>query len=197
MKTCGIIILAAGDSSRLGKAKQLLSFNNQPLLKHVLHEAQAIDEAHVIVVLGAKKGQVQEALNGTSAVICYNAEWAEGMASSIHVGVQKLIELQPDVNCCIISVCDQPYITAQIFKGLLDTFKGSTHKIIASSYADTAGTPVLFSKPYFTELLRLEGDQGAKKLLKMFEKEVSLVPFERGEIDIDTESDYHNLLSGS
>jgi molybdenum cofactor cytidylyltransferase len=197
MKTCGIIILAAGNSSRLGHAKQLLTFNNKSLLKHVLDEAQAVNEAQVILVLGAEKDSLENELKGSTAVVCYNPQWSEGMAASIHVGIQTLIDLQPNVSCSIITVCDQPFISTKVFKSLIEKFNASSCGIIASSYADTAGTPVLFSKSYFQDLLQLNGHEGAKKLLKTYEKEVSLLAFEKGEIDIDTESDYRNLLSDS
>jgi molybdenum cofactor cytidylyltransferase len=197
MKTCGIIILAAGNSSRLGRAKQLLSFNGKSLLKHVLDEAEAIDEAEVIVVLGSEKELLEEEVKGSTATICYNANWAEGMGGSIQFGVRELLQLQPDISCCIIAVCDQPYLTTALLKTLLYKFKSSDCGIIASSYADTIGTPALFSKSHFTDLLQLKGPEGAKKLLKAFENEVTLVDFDKGEIDIDTEIDYRNLLSDS
>jgi molybdenum cofactor cytidylyltransferase len=197
MKTCGIIILAAGNSSRLGHPKQLLTFKGKSLLKHVLDEAEAIEEAQIVLVLGSENANLQQETTGSSALICYNDQWIEGMSGSIHLGIQTLLEAQPDVSCCIITVCDQPYINSQIFKILINKFKTEGCGIIASAYADTAGTPVLFSKPHFADLLQLKGQEGAKKLLKMFENEVNLVPFEKGEIDIDTEADYRNLLSDS
>lgn len=197
MRTCGIIILAAGNSSRLGQAKQLLTFNNKSLLRHVVDEAESIEEAEVILVLGAEKERLQPELQDSNVKICYNANWEAGMSGSIHVGIQTLLETQPDVTSCIISVCDQPYLNAAIFQSLIDKFKSGNCGIIASSYANTLGTPVLFAKSYFPALLQLEGQEGAKKLLKTFEKEVSFVPFDKGEIDIDTEADYHKLLSDS
>lgn len=195
MKPCGIIILAAGDSSRLGHAKQLLTFKNKSLLKHVLDEAECIKDAQVILVLGAKKEQLQKEIAGSKAIVCYNEQWEQGMSSSIHLGIQTLLQTQPDVSCCIISVCDQPFLNAAIFQSLVDKFNSGSCDIVASSYANTAGTPVLFSKAYFPALLELKGQEGAKKLLKTFKNKLDFVPFEKGEIDIDTANDYKNLLA--
>jgi molybdenum cofactor cytidylyltransferase len=183
MKTCGIIIVAAGNSSRLGQPKQLLRFRDKSLLQHVLDEALALKAAECILVLGSEAEHMETQVNPGSATVCYNAQWAEGMAGSIKKGLQKLLELQPDVDCCIIAVCDQPFITTQLFNNL----------IVASSYADTAGTPALFGKSQFNALLNLKRQEGAKKLLKTAPGELIRVPFDRGEIDIDNMEDYRAL----
>jgi molybdenum cofactor cytidylyltransferase len=197
METCGIIILAAGNSSRLGQAKQLLNFRNKTLLRHVVDEASVVAGALTIVVTGAARESVDKELDGSGAVVCYNPDWEQGMSASIHAGLNNLMELEPEVACCIIAVCDQPYITSGVFSGLLEKFKETSCNIIASSYADTAGTPVLFGKIYFDDLFRLEGHEGAKKLLQTYSQQVLLYPFTKGELDIDTRKDYQRLLEES
>jgi molybdenum cofactor cytidylyltransferase len=193
MKTCGIIIVAAGNSSRLGQPKQLLRFRDKSLLQHVLDEALALKAAECILVLGSEAEHMETQVNPGSATVCYNAQWAEGMAGSIKKGLQKLLELQPDVDCCIIAVCDQPFITTQLFNNLLEAFTKNDCSIVASSYADTAGTPALFGKSQFNALLNLKRQEGAKKLLKTAPGELIRVPFDRGEIDIDNMEDYRAL----
>jgi molybdenum cofactor cytidylyltransferase len=196
MKTCGIIILAAGNSSRLGKPKQLLRFREKSLLQHVLDEALAVEAAKCVLVLGSEAEEMETQINAGKAIVCHNAQWAAGMSGSIHLGLQKLLELQLDVDCCIIAVCDQPFITTQLFRNLYEVAKENKVSIVASSYADTAGTPALFDKSQFDALLKLKGREGAKKLLKLAHEDLLLVPFERGEIDIDTPEDYLNLQAG-
>lgn len=193
MKTCGIIILAAGSSSRLGQPKQLLQYLGKSLLQHVLDEALAVGVAECIVVIGSEAESMSMQLVPGDATICYNAQWAEGMSGSIHLGLQKLLELHPDMDCCIIAVCDQPFITTQLFKNLYEVANENDASIVASSYADTAGTPALFDKSQFAALMNLRGQEGAKKLLKSTAGELLLVPFERGAIDIDTQEDYQAL----
>lgn len=97
---------------------------------------------------------------------------------------------------CILCVCDQPYISAILLQQLLDKKKTSGKKIIACSYAETLGTPVLFNKKYFSALMNLQGDEGAKKLLSVYSDDVAPISFEKGEFDIDTKKDYEKLLSG-
>ena len=195
MKKCGIIILAAGNSSRLGHAKQLLTFKGKTLLRHVVDEALEVADAHTIVVLGAESETLLGELEDSKAVTCYNAQWSSGMSGSIHVGLKKLLELQPESNCCIIAVCDQPFISAEVFNNLIQMFQTSSCSIIASAYADTAGTPVLFSNALFPDLFRLEGQEGAKKLLNQYKQELRLLAFDKGKIDIDTEADYDDLCA--
>lgn len=197
MKTSGIIILAAGNSSRLGHAKQLLPFRNKSLLRHVVDEASSVERAQTVVVLGAGIENLDQELSGSPVVSSYNPDWNSGMASSIHVGINKLLEVSPDVSCCIIAVCDQPFISSEIFHALLDAFETSPCKIIASAYADTAGTPALFSRDHFADLLQLDGQEGAKKLLGRYKEELRLLPFDQGAVDIDTEADYRKLLGES
>ncbi|WP_296149543.1 nucleotidyltransferase family protein [uncultured Flavobacterium sp.] len=188
-----IIILAAGNSSRLGQPKQLLEYQGKSLLKNSANQALAINDAIVIVVSGAENTSLEKELQNTKIILCHNNDWQLGMSSSIRTGLKKALEVQPQISACIISVCDQPFISENIFKTLVLKHK-SSDKIIASYYAETAGTPVLFPKKYFPELLNLTGNEGAKKLLNAT-KELFLVNFEKGEIDIDTMEDYQKLIT--
>ncbi len=116
------------------------------------------------------------------------------MASGIVAGVSKTISLHTNVDGIIITVCDQPFINAALFQQLFQRQRESAKGIVACAYADTIGTPVLFTKKYFDHLLDLQGDEGAKKLLKIYGKDVATVDFPMGYMDIDTEADYQQLL---
>jgi molybdenum cofactor cytidylyltransferase len=190
----GIIILAAGASSRLGKPKQLLTYQHKTLIKNILDAALQCRNSITIVVTGAVKDEVEQELKNTQVVLCYNDQWQSGMSSSIRAGVSKMKVLQPQVEACILTVCDQPYISANVLMRLIEKHEAGGHNIVASSYADTVGTPALFSRDHFDELLNLQGEEGAKKLLKKYGADVSLVQFDRGEIDIDTVEDYSKLI---
>ena len=186
-----IIILAAGNSSRLGQPKQFLEYNGKSLLKNSVNQALAINEATVIVVSGAENESIERALQDTKAILCHNSDWQSGMSSSIKTGLKKALELYPKITACIISVCDQPFITEHIFMELLLKYK-STDKIITSYYSETTGPPVLFPKQHFSKLLDLTGNEGAKKILNSGE-DVIAVNFAKGEIDIDTIEEYQKL----
>jgi molybdenum cofactor cytidylyltransferase len=191
----GIIILAAGSSSRLGQPKQLLEYNGSTLLRNMLTQASGIPYAEIMVVTGANSEAIEGDLRQSAVSICYNKEWEQGMGSSIAAGLKKLLELHPDLKACIFAVCDQPFVTTQVFRDILEQQTQSGKGIIASLYADTLGTPVLFNHTYFEALLSLNGKEGAKKIAEMHLDDVASVPFDKGAIDIDTIHDYNNLIS--
>ena len=191
----GIIILAAGNSSRLGEPKQLLRYNDKSLIKHVAEEAVTAIGHPVMVVTGANHELILDEINTLSVQFVYNEHWQQGMASSISTGLNVLLNNHSSISGVIIAVSDQPFVTAALFSDLIKTATNTSKGIAASSYENTLGTPVLFQKQYFEHLLDLKGSDGAKKLLKQFKEDVAEVPFQLGNIDIDTKEDYQNLLN--
>ena len=195
MHKTGIIILAAGSSSRLGRPKQLLHYQGRSFIQHITAEALKSNLNPVFVITGANAEKVSVDLQHEEASIVYNARWQEGMASGIITGIENVLSLHKDIEAMIISVCDQPFLSAALFEQMVETRASSGKGIVASRYAGTTGTPVLFARNYFEYLLQLKGEEGAKKLLKMYGEDVATVPFPEGTIDIDSEDDYANLLN--
>lgn len=189
----GILILAAGNSSRLGQPKQLLQFKGKSLLSHVVSQALEITQA-VVIVTGSKNDEIGNEIQDLKALAAENSNWQEGMGSSISSGLQKLLDNFPTIENVIISVCDQPFIEASVFLELISKQKDSQKNIVGSAYSKTLGTPVLFTKKYFLELIALSGNEGAKKLLIKFQEDVAQINFEKGAIDIDTIEDYEQLI---
>src|SRR5688572_7308214 len=107
----GVVLLAAGTSSRLGTPKQLLRYNSQTLLKHSLQMATSSNAHPVVVVLGAFAETIAKETSIGAVHVVVNADWPEGMASSIRTGVKALLETDPDVEALILMVCDQPFVT--------------------------------------------------------------------------------------
>jgi molybdenum cofactor cytidylyltransferase len=194
MNKTGIMILAAGNSSRLGRPKQLLPFRGKNLIAHVVTEALAADLGPVMVVTGAYYVEIYAALKGLPVEIVDNPHWKTGMASGIVAGLAALV-IAPELKAVMVAVCDQPYISAELFRSMVSIHAASEKGIVACSYANTLGTPVLFDARYFNELAALSGDGGAKQLLKRFTNDVATVPFPKGEIDIDTEEDFKDLIN--
>ena len=194
MNNTGIIILAAGSSSRFGNTKQLLHFNNKTLIQHVINEAIAANAEPVIVVTGANADEISKEIKDEKATIVFNEDWEKGMASGIVAGLKTAITLNNDIEKIIIAVCDQPFVSSALFQQLYQTQEENVQHIVACSYADTIGTPALFTQKYFDNLLSLQGEEGAKKILKIHKDDVATIDFPQGAIDIDTEKDYHDLL---
>jgi molybdenum cofactor cytidylyltransferase len=193
MNKTGIVILAAGNSSRLGRPKQLLPFQGKTLLSHVVVESLKGALHPVVVVTGAYHAEIQDSLQGQPLNIVYNADWETGMASGIVAGLTEALSIESHLQAVIVAVCDQPYISAELFRSMMEKHALSGKGLIACMYSETLGTPVLFAQSYFKELLMLSGDAGAKQLLKRYPDDVATVPFPEGAIDIDTEQDFQTL----
>lgn len=190
----GIVILAAGASNRLGKPKQLLSFEGTTLLNHSISIAEQTDAGKMVVVIGANEITVAESITSKKVKVLQNADWEEGMASSIRNGLQHLITKTPTLNAVLILVCDQPFVSVELLQNLIKEYKQTGKPIIACSYNNTLGTPALFDKSIFEKLLALDGDIGAKNIMKDNPGLVHEVIFPKGNIDIDNSADYERLL---
>jgi len=193
IKKCAVIILAAGQSSRLGKAKQLLPFGDKTLLEHVADIALSSGLRPVIVVIGYEKDEIAEKLTGLDLRMVINDGWEEGMASSIRCGVKWLMQFYPAVDGAVIMVCDQPFVSPALLNHLLVSQHASGKPVVAASYEGIAGIPSLFHQSLFPYLLELKGDHGARKLFTQHPEWVETISFPEGNLDIDTESDYKNL----
>ncbi|MCF1716473.1 nucleotidyltransferase family protein [Flavihumibacter sp. RY-1] len=191
---CAIVILAAGQSSRLGEAKQLLPYKGKSLLVQAVDTAVATGLRPVVVVLGARNEMMKQELIDKEVVIVLNEQWEEGMGSSLRCGLKKAQQVAPETEGVIFMVCDQPHVSPELLMQLIETSSATSKPIVASSYGELSGTPALFSSKLFPALLEIKGDTGARKLIKQYAEEVATIPFPEGSIDIDTPSDYQTLL---
>jgi molybdenum cofactor cytidylyltransferase len=195
MTNIGIIILAAGASSRLGRPKQLLLYNGKTLLEHAVHTALASDGDPVVVVLGAEAERLQNEITEKDVHTIVNAEWKEGMASSIRCGIKTFLEIYPEAEGVILMVCDQPFVAASLLNNLIAAYKRTGKPLVACSYEATFGPPGFFHRSLFEELLQLTGDMGARGVVRQHADAVELILFPEGAYDVDTEKDYERIKS--
>lgn len=193
VKNCTAIILAAGQSSRLGKPKQLLKYQNKTLLEHATDAAKRSSVQSIIVVLGSSIDVILDKIDTSGTHMVKNGDWQSGMASTIRCGVQASLALDSTIDSAILMVCDQPFVTSDLLNALIEKQKETGKPIIASQYGNTIGTPALFHKRFFAELMALKGDTGAKKIMMQHNDLLTTVPFPGGSIDIDTVNDYEAL----
>lgn len=180
----------------MGTAKQLLSYQGKMLLDRTIDTAKEVfDRDHIILVLGADHNEIASKIQNKNVQISINDEWQSGMAFSIKAGLEALLKQFQDLENCFISVCDQPFLTSEIFTEMFQLKEDSNKEIIAARYSNTIGVPALFSKKYFEALMELSGEQGAKKIIQRSMEDVETFEFENGAIDIDTKVDYENLKS--
>jgi molybdenum cofactor cytidylyltransferase len=193
MQQCGIILLAAGTASRMGRAKQLLPYKGKTFLAHSLDAALQSQAEPVILVTGANAPEIENEVRESRVNVVENATWEEGIASSIRCGLNALLEIEADVENAIFMVCDQPFVTEALLNQLIFAAIDTEKEIIACAYSGTLGTPALFGKAFFPLLSQLEGDEGAKKIMKQYPDAVGTVDFPEGSIDVDTKEDYEKL----
>lgn len=188
-----IVILAAGASTRLGRPKQLLPWQGVTLLQHAVKTALTVT-TQPVVVTGANGEHLAAALDPGQVKLVFNPNWQQGIASSIRCGLQALLNRTPEPDQVIFMVCDQPFVTAGLLLDLINEQQKSRKPIVASAYADTLGIPALFDKSFFPQLLDLQGDTGARKIIQQHGDEVASVEFPEGKIDIDTPGEYQELV---
>ena len=191
---CAVVIIAAGESKRLGSPKQLLLLDKDSMLNRLIKMVQKAVDFPVYLVLGANAEKIKAQLPNTNLNIVENNEWQEGMGSSIQIGVQAVIDSANKHDGVLILVCDQPYLSEAAIKDLITLQATKQSAIAASFYANIAGTPALFHQSVFADLLTLKGEQGAKRIIQERDQELAKLQFEKGVLDIDTPEDYQQLL---
>ncbi len=191
--SCALILLAAGASTRMGRPKQLLPVNGQPLLRQVVETALAAPVAPVLVVLGAHAAEIRPCLDGLPVQIVVHAGWAEGMGSSLRVGMEALAAVQPAPGGVVIALGDEPGFSADHVLRLIETHRVTHQPIVASAYGEVRRPPVFFSAKYFPALRALQGDAGAGPLLRAHAPEVATVNLAVVH-DLDAPADYADYL---
>ena len=189
----GIIILAAGESKRLGRAKQLLEIQGKTLIERIIETALKTN-FQTTIVLGAKAEKIQPKIEKMSVEIVVNENWQNGMSSSIVCGLSKLLETQKDLSAIVILLCDQPFVSTEAILQLIEKQRLAQKKIVASEYENTFGVPALFTKEIFDELLNLDKKVGAKSIIKKYaETDLAKISVPEAEFDIDTEEDFREI----
>jgi molybdenum cofactor cytidylyltransferase len=191
----GGVILAAGGSSRFGRPKQLATFRGESLIRRATNAVLAAGCQPVVVVVGQEAAGIKVEVSGLDCVIVVNAEWREGIASSIRAGLQHLVQADHDLEAALLLACDQPLIEATALREMIELHATSGRAIVAAAYANTLGIPALFARSCFVALTELEGDRGAKDLIYAQRDEVAEFALPSAAFDIDSASDYDRLGS--
>jgi len=192
---CGLVLLAAGASRRMGRPKQLLPIDGRPLLRLVTERALRAPVSPVVVVLGAHADEIGPVLTGLPVHRVSNPEWEEGLGSSVRAGVEAALQLAPDLAGLIILPADQPELPALHLENLITRFRQGGCSLVASLTGDRRVPPVLFGAAWFDWLRQLTGDAGARDLLRENRPEFATVPLVSN-ADLDTPEDYDRFISG-
>ncbi len=162
MKIAGLL-LAAGRSSRMGRAKQLIDWRGVPLVRHIAAQALAADLDGLTVVVGAQAADVRAALAGLPLTIVENPQFAAGQATSLAAG---LAVLPADCAAALVLLVDQPLITSALIDALLTDYRADPADALVPQVDGVPGNPVILSAALFAELRALQGDEGARAVLR-------------------------------
>ncbi len=197
----GLVILAAGESKRMGTPKQLLTFEGKTLIRNSALVALASLASVSVAILGANQDKILPEIahltaNDRFLKVVPNPQWEEGMASSVRLGIETLAKEKSRLEAVIFMLCDQPFVKTELINALITTFRQTKSQVVACTYqSGITGVPALFSKEVFPALLALKGDTGARKVINQFTDKMTTIPFPKGDIDLDTPEAYQNLIS--
>jgi molybdenum cofactor cytidylyltransferase len=191
-KDIDTIILAAGSSSRMGQSKQLLKIEGESLVRRAVRVAIAAGQKNIFVVVGANGDHVREKIEDLPITIVENPNYASGMASSIAAGIRCLSQKSPGA---LIMTCDQPVIKAQHFLNMINIFNTRRPRICATGYEDFSGVPAIFSSNLYPELLKLNGDRGARAVVEKYKQHLISLPCPDAALDCDTPQEFDEMTN--
>ncbi|MFC2024067.1 NTP transferase domain-containing protein [Chloroflexota bacterium] len=186
------ILLAGGESKRMGEPKLLMPFHGRTILGKVVEDLLDSDVGEVVVVVGHMAEKMRKRLLGKPVKLAMNMHYRQGISSSIVAGL-GLID-----NCAkavMIALGDQPLIGTTIINKLVKEYYNQDKGIVIPTYEGRRGHPVIFSIRYKNELLGLKGDVGARQLFEQHLDDITEVVVNSSSviIDIDNLSDYRSL----
>lgn len=187
------IVLAAGESRRLGEPKQLVTFQGQSLIRNAALTALNSECDVTAVTLGSNSEVCLQEVGDLPVEILRVGRWSAGMSESIVIGATAL-QKRSDIAAMLVLLCDQPLVTSAALNELILKFKETGAPIVASGYNGEFGAPVIFARSLFSELISLSGDCGARDLIKRRRALLRSVPLPEAAVDIDTVEDLERLV---
>jgi len=184
------LLLAAGESRRLGTPKQLLPFHGEPLVLRAARALLATRPSALYVVVGARANDVFAAVAGTGAVRVDCEDWTCGLSASLRAGIAAL---PMGVEATLVALCDQPAMNSAHLNALLDAFHSRPERAVASAYAGVLGVPAVLPRAWFDDIASLSGDAGARELLRSPSRPVLAVAGPALADDIDEPEDRARL----
>ena len=185
-----LILLAAGNSKRFNGNKLLVIYKEKPIYMHIVEKVLDLKVNKIICV--TQYEEIKEALLNTNINVVMNDNSSLGISSSIKLG----INFDKNADGYMFMVCDQPFISVQTLKSVIDNFINGDKGIVCVGCGDNKGNPVIFSKRYINELLSLEGDCGGKKIVKGHLNDLKIVNVDNEIelLDIDTQEEFGKII---
>lgn len=189
------VVLAAGSSSRLGQPKQLLTFRGKPLLQHAVDAMESSGLYDVVLVLGHRAEEISDAVQiGSGTRTVYNPDYLLGQATSLRVGLAAAGERSDAV---VVILGDQPAVDGLAVRRVVEAYLDTGGRVVQATFEGKPNHPTLFDRRVWAELEAIEGDQGAREVLRRHPDWIVKVEMDR-ELpqDLDTWEDYERLTKG-
>lgn len=188
------IILAAGESRRMGFPKMLLPFEGTTMLETVIRNVSKSAVEKVLVVLGADRDEIEKLDIKVPVAYCFNENFREGMLSSVICGFRNLPE---DFKAVLVFQGDQPLITPGVINKVIDEYRLSGKGIVIPVYERKRGHPVLIDRKYKNEIEKLDTREGLRSLAYHFSGDVKEVVTDDESIlkDFDTYEEYEKEIN--
>jgi molybdenum cofactor cytidylyltransferase len=167
------IILAAGESSRMGRDKALLPYHGKTFLEHILSTLREAGVRRSVVVLGHHADEIQRALGLREVEVAVNRDYQRGQTSSLQAGLEALG--QENIEGALLCLVDHPAVSAETFRALATAFAASRAPAVIPTYEGRRGHPVLISRELFGELARLDPGQGANGVIRKYRERTQLI----------------------
>ena len=190
------IILAAGESARFGRPKQLLQLKNRCLVEWVLDAALASELSKIVLVLGYAHQKIQKALGKkirhAKLQIVINPHYHKGQSHSLQVGMSSVINVFPAV---MFLLADQPLVDAATINCLLNKFWSADKDICVPTFRGKRGNPSIFSQKFYKHIMKIKGDIGARQIIKTHPERVLEIEIRDPLLfsDVDTPEDFEKI----
>jgi molybdenum cofactor cytidylyltransferase len=187
------LLLAAGESRRMGDFKQLLRLDDKSFVEHCVDNLLASRVGEIIVVTGHRESEVQHAIGDRPVIFAYNTEYKSGMTSSIKRGMYAISESS---NACVLALVDQPRIDPHVVNRIIDTYEKAHPLIVIPTYRGQNGHPILLDLTLKKEVLNMDPSKGLREVVHAHPAETARVEVSDQRVleDCDLPEDYERIL---
>jgi len=187
------IVLAAGESERMGRPKAILNLGASTFLETICARLGEARMDEVIVVLGAHADEVMSTVRLPRARVVTNREFSRGQLSSLQCGLSEVDERSPGA---LVTLVDHPLVAASTYRALREEWESSPEKIAVARFRGKGGHPIIFPRALFNELVEAPPEVGARALLRGDARRVRWIAFDDPGIvaDIDSPEDYKKYV---
>jgi molybdenum cofactor cytidylyltransferase len=187
------ILLAAGESNRMGQPKQLMPFDQSTIVERTIDNLLNSAVSETIVVLGYRDQDVRKTIADKPVKIAINPDYQQGMSASVIAGLKQV---DKRAQAVLIALGDQPFVDSQTINTLVEAFIANNRGIIIPVYQGRRGNPVIFAIKYKDELWNLKGDIGGREIINHHPDDVLEVAVncEGVLLDIDTAENYTSMI---